>query len=458
MTLLKENRLSATLQKNTILVVDDEIGVRQSFSIVLKDEYNVLLAENGKRALEIFSTSSIDLILLDIMLPDISGTDLLYQFKEMDPNIEVIMVTAVKDIQTAVKTIKEGAYDYVLKPFKVEEIKNLVSRALEKHLLIKEVTYLRDELERHNPFKEIIGQDPSIQKIFDLISTISNSEGPVLIQGESGTGKELIARAIHSSSNRNDNPFVVINCAAIPATLMESEIFGHNKGAFTGATQNRMGKLEIADKGTVFLDDVDTLDISMQAKLLRVIQEKEFGRLGSTKIIKIDVRFLAASNRNLKELVDKNLFREDLYYRLNVFPIEIPPLRKRRNDIPLLINHFLGLHLKNISRPKKKFSTQAIKFLSDNYDWPGNVRELQNMVERLVTITKEDVIYPRDISSFQIQKKDTRDLPLKQAVSIYEKQYILEVLANVNGNKKLAADLLGVHRNTLLNKLNDGGE
>ncbi|MBN2060232.1 MAG: sigma-54-dependent Fis family transcriptional regulator [Deltaproteobacteria bacterium] len=450
--------MDSALQKHTVLVVDDELGVRQSFYMVLKDEYNVLIAEDGKKAIEIFLSNSIDLILLDIMLPDINGIDLLYKFKETDPNTEVIMITAIKDVQTAVKAIKDGAYDYVVKPFKVEDIKNIVTRALEKHLLMKEVTYLRDELERSSPFKGIIGKDPSMLKIYDLISTISNSEGPVLIQGESGTGKELIARAIHNISNRNDKPFVVINCAAIPATLMESEIFGHNKGAFTGASQNKMGKLEIADKGTVFLDDVDTLDISMQAKLLRVIQEKELGRLGSTKIMKIDVRFLAASNRDLKELVAQNMFREDLFYRLNVFPIEIPPLRKRKNDIPLLINHFLDLNKKNRGMQKKQFSKQAIKILMDNYDWPGNVRELQNMIERMVTITKGNVIYPKDISSFQTREKEIKDLPLKEAVSIYERQYILEVLANVDGNKKLAADLLGVHRNTLLNKLHKTGE
>lgn len=440
--------------KSTVLVVDDELGVRQSFNMVLKDDFNVLLAENGNNAIDLFLKNSIDLILLDIMLPDANGIHLLGQFKEMDPNVEIIMVTAVKEIKTAVEAIKAGAYDYIVKPFKVDEIINIVDRALEKNSLIREVTYLRNELERYQPFKEIIGQNKKIRDIFDLISTIADSQGSVMIEGESGTGKELVARAIHNLSQRNDKPFVVINCAAIPKTLMESEIFGHNKGAFTGASYNKLGKLEIADKGTVFLDDVDTLDISMQAKLLRVIQEKEFERLGSTKIIKIDVRFIAASNKVIKDIVSKDEFREDLYYRLNVFPIKIPPLRKRRSDIPLLLDHFLKIQAETTGKPKKRFSDQAIELFTERYDWPGNVRELQNLVERLFAISKGEVISPKDISDFRVENKQIKDLPLKEAVALFEKQYISEILELVDGNKREAADLLGIHRNTLMNKLN----
>jgi DNA-binding NtrC family response regulator len=279
-------------KKATILVVDDEHGVRQSFNMVLKDDYNVLLAENGAEAIDIFRKNSVDLILLDILLPDTDGLALLEKLKGIDPNMEIIMVTAVKEIQTAVKAIKLGAYEYIVKPFIVDDVINIIKRALEKRNLLKEVTYLKKELERYHPFEEIIGEDEKMRSIFDLISSISESEGAVLIQGESGTGKELVARAIHNLSPRNNQPFVVFNCAAIPATLMESEIFGHTKGAFTGAISTTMGKLEIANKGTVFLDDIDYLDINMQAKLLRVIQEKEFERLGSTKVIKVDVSFI----------------------------------------------------------------------------------------------------------------------------------------------------------------------
>ncbi|MFC1862430.1 sigma-54-dependent transcriptional regulator [Thermodesulfobacteriota bacterium] len=442
------------VDKSTVLVVDDELGVRQSFNMVLKDDYNVLLAENGNNAIDLFLKNSIDLILLDIILPDANGINLLDQFKKMDPNVGIIMVTAVKEIKTAVEAIKLGAYDYILKPFKVDDITNIVCRAIEKNSLVKEVTYLKNELERYRSFKEIIGQDKKIQKIFDLISTIADSAGSVIIEGESGTGKELAARAIHDHSLRRDKPFVVINCAAIPKALMESEIFGHNKGAFTGASYNKIGKIEIADKGTVFLDDVDTLDISMQAKLLRVIQEKEFERLGSTKIIKIDVRFIAATNKVIKDIVSKNEFREDLFYRLNVFPIKIPPLRKRKGDIPLLLDHFLKILAESTGKPRKKFSEKTVKHLTDNYDWPGNVRELQNLVERLFTITRGEIIYTKDVSEFRIDKKQIKDLPLKEAVSLFEKQYVIDVLELADGNKREAADILGIHRNTLMNKLN----
>lgn len=442
-------------KKASILVVDDEYGVLQSFKMVLGSEYNISLAESGEKALQIFGETSIDLVLLDILLPDSNGIDLLKKFKGIDADVEVIMVSAVKDIKTAVEAMKFGAYDYIVKPFVVEEIINVVSRAIEKHRLLRKVSYLKDELERFQPFEKIVGQDQKMIEIFELISTISDSDGAVLIQGESGTGKELVARAIHRLGNRKDEPFVVINCAAIPETLMESEIFGHSKGAFTGASAVKVGKLELADKGIVFLDDVDTLDIAMQAKLLRVIQEKEIERLGSTKLIKIDVRFIAASNKNLKRLIQTGHFREDLFYRLNVFPVEIPPLRERRGDIPLLLNHFLEVYSKSNGKPVKKFSGGAEKILIENYEWPGNVRELQNLVERMATITKGNVIFPKNISDFSLNKKEIRDIPLKDAVDIFEKDFINDVLKKVQGSRKDAARILGIHRNTLIKKMNE---
>ena len=443
-------------KRATVLVVDDEHGVRQSFYMVLKDEFTVLLAGSGNEAIDIFSKNAVDLILLDILLPDIDGIDLLERLKEMDPNTEIIMVTAVKEIQTAVKAIKLGAYEYIIKPFVVDEVITVIHRALEKHSLVKEVTYLRTALERYQPFEKMVGKDMKMEKIFELISTISHSDGTALIQGESGTGKELVARAIHRLSSRKNNPFVVMNCAAIPATLMESEIFGHNKGAFTGAVNTVMGKLEIAHKGTVFLDDIDSLDINMQGKLLRVIQEKEFERLGSTKTIKIDVRFIAASNKDLEELISKEKFREDLFYRLNVFPIMLPPLRERRNDIPLLLDHYLEFHSKGESIPPKRFSQVAINILM-KYDWPGNVRELENLVERLSTLCKESVIQLKDIPMFTMTKTEIKDMPLKKAVKTFQKQYVGAVLESVNWNKTRAAEILGVHRNTLAAKLNELG-
>ena len=437
--------------KASILVVDDEHGVRQSFNMVLKDQYNVLLAGTGEQAIDILTKNSVDLILLDILLPDINGLDLLEKLMETDPNTEIIMVTAVNDVQVAVRAIKLGAYEYIIKPFVVDEVLTVIQRALEKRSLKKEVAYLRNALERYHLFEKMVGQDKKMLKIFELISTLSQSDGTVIIQGESGTGKELVARAMHNRGPRRGHPFVVINCATIPPTLMESEIFGHNKGAFTGAITTSIGKLEIADRGTVFLDDIDSLDINMQAKLLRVIQEKEFERLGSNKVIKADVRFVAASNKDLKQMISAGRFREDLYYRLNVFPVKLPPLRERRGDIPLLLNHFLELYAKKTGSPPKEISEQAMAVFKE-YDWPGNVRELQNMVERLCTITRNSIIQRKDIAAYNMHKTEIKDMMLKEAVSTFEKQYILEVLDSVNWNRKKAAEKLGIHRNTLLTK------
>jgi len=441
-------------KRDTILVVDDENGVRQSFNMVLKDDYHVLLAGTGQEAMDIFRENSVDLILLDILLPDISGLELLGKLVETDTNTEIIMVTAVNEIQTAVQAIKLGAYEYIIKPFVVDDVLTVIRRALEKRCLVKEVTYLRNELERYHPFEKMVGKNNKMRKIFELISIIAESDGTVLIQGESGTGKELVARAIHNRSLRSDHPFVVVNCAAIPATLMESKIFGHNRGAFTGAIHTSIGKLELADTGTVFFDDIDSLDVNMQAKLLRIIQEKEFERLGSTKVIKIDARFVAASNKDLGQWIKNGKFREDLYYRLNVFPIWLPPLRERRDDIPLLLDHYLELNSDKAGKPPKRFSKETVKVLMD-YHWPGNVRELKNLAERLVTITKGPVIHLEDNATYYIDKKKVKGMSLKTAVSIFEKKYISDILESVDGNRTKASKILGIHRNTLLSKTND---
>ena len=443
-----------TNRRNTILVVDDEKGVCRSFGMVFKKRYHLLTAGSGKEAIDLFNKKSVDLILLDILLPDTNGIELLKQFKDADPTVEVVMVTAVKEIKTAVKAIKLGAYDYIIKPFDVDHVLNRAKRAMEKRSLVKEVSYLRIELDRLHLFEKMVGKDKKMKNVFELISVVAESDGTVLIQGESGTGKELVARAIHNRSLRKKNPFVVINCAAIPPTLMESEIFGYNRGAFTGATHTSIGKLEIADKGVVFLDDIDSLDVSMQAKLLRIIQEKEFERLGSNKLVKADLRFVAASNKDLKKLIAQGKFREDLFYRLNVFPIELPPLRERRGDIPLLLNHFLNMFTKNTGRPPKKFSKGAVKTFQQ-YDWPGNIRELKNLVERLFTIVKGPTIHMKDLSFLNIDQTEVNnDMTLKEAVKTFEKRYIAQTLERVNGNRTKAAERLGIHRNTLLSKTN----
>ena len=443
-------------KKAVILVVDDELGVRQSFNMVLKDNYEVILAETGIEALNILAKRAVDLVLLDILLPDMSGIEILEKLKGTDPDTDVIMVTAVNDVQTAVKAIKLGAYEYIIKPFVVDELLALIHRALEKRRLVREVAYLKSELNRYRSFEKMVGEDKKMVSVFNLIDTVAKGDGTILIQGESGTGKELAARAIHNRSPRRNRPFVVISCAAIPSDLMEGMLFGHEKGAFTGATGSRAGKLEIADKGTVFLDDIDCLDINMQAKLLRVIQEKEFERLGSTRVIKVDVRFVAASNKELKKLIAKGDFREDLFYRLNVFPVVLPPLRDRKGDIPLLLNHFLDLNAKKTGKPPKTFSKRSVNLLTQ-YDWPGNVRELQNLVERLYTITPGNVLDIRDFSGYSLPKRETRDLSLKEAVSEFEKHYIASVMAKVDGSRKKAAEKLHIHRNTLSTKLKELG-
>jgi len=443
-------------KKASILIVDDERGVRRSLEMLLEDFYHVHAARTGTEAVEILSKKSMDVILLDIRLPDKDGVELIKDLKDLDPDSEIIMVTAIKEVQIAVQAIKSGAFDYLVKPFVVEDIRIAVSRAIENRGLKRQAGYLKSELQRIQPFEKMVGSDKKMLQVYELVSKVAASAGAVLIQGESGTGKELIARAIHNLSPRKAYPFVVINCAAIPSTLMESEVFGHTRGAFTGATSSTIGKIELGNKGTVFLDDVDTLDLAMQAKMLRVLQEKELERLGSTKLIPVDVRFVAASNKPLKQLIDENKFREDFFYRLNVFPVHLPPLRERKGDIPILLDYFSKIQARTTGSSPKAFSSESIATLTQ-YDWPGNVRELQNLVERLSVIIKEPVIENHHLSGFQSSGKDRAATGLKEAVNSFERRYIRDILDQTGGNRKAASKILGVHRNTLLAKIQQLG-
>jgi len=444
------------VNNSTILIVDDEHGVRQSFKMVLQERYRLYFAENGAAALEIFKQKHVDLVLLDILLPDLDGLVLLKKFREIEPATEIIMVSALKEIASAVRAMKLGAFDYLTKPFEVDALLAVVKRALERRKLQKEIVYLRDELERYQPFEAMVGQSAQMKSVFNLISRVARAQGPgaILIQGESGTGKELVARAIHNRSQRREQPFVVTNCAAIPLTLMESELFGYSKGAFTGALESRSGKLEMADSGTLFLDDIDLLDINMQARLLRVLQEKEYEKVGSDRVVNVDIKFIAASNKDLQQLVAKGKFREDLFYRLNVFPIELPPLRERKEDIPELLDHFLKQNGKNNGLPAKSFSRKAIQALVD-YEWPGNVRELENFVERLFIISRGTVIRQEDVLPLKRRNTRREKLALKAAVAGFERQHIKAVLATVDGRRGEAAKILGIHRNTLTAKISD---
>ena len=442
------------MARPVILVVDDDSGVRESFRLILEDHYEVIDVPDGPQALDVLRASQVDLVLLDIRLPEMDGIEVLERIKAIDEGLEVILVTAVKTVRTAVAAMKLGAFDYLTKPFEEDELLALCRRALEKRSLEREVTFLRGELARARDFEEIVGTHPAMQKLFRLIGQVARTTATVLVTGESGTGKELIARAIHRQGPRRDKPFVPVNPAAVAETLIESELFGHEKGAFTGAYQRKLGKLELAQGGTLFLDEIGTLKAELQAKLLRVLQEREIERVGGTRAIKIDVRVIAATNVDLKQAVARGAFREDLYYRLNVVPIEVPPLRERIEDLPLLVEHFVRQYGQQFGKRVQGLSPEALTALSE-YRWPGNVRELQNVVERCVVLADGPLIGLNDLPldvllpdhRLLVRKADR--LPLKDATEAFEHQIVLQVLERVKGNQSEAARILGVHRNSL---------
>ena len=442
------------MARPVILVVDDDPGVRESFRLILEDHYEVVDVPDGPQALDVLRASQVDLVLLDIRLPEMDGIEVLERIKAIDESIEVILVTAVKTVRTAVAAMKLGAFDYLTKPFEEEELLALCTRALEKRSLVREVAFLRGELARTHDFDEIVGTHAAMQKLYRLVAQVARTTATVLITGESGTGKELIARAVHRQGPRCDRPFVPVNPAAIAETLIESELFGHEKGAFTGAYQRKLGKLELAQGGTLFLDEIGTLKAELQAKLLRVLQEREIERVGGTRAIKIDVRVIAATNVDLKQAVARGAFREDLYYRLNVVPIEVPPLRERIEDLPLLVEHFVRHYGQQFGKRVQGLSPEALGALAE-YRWPGNVREVQNVVERCVVLAEGPVIGLNDLPldvllpDHRIRVRRAERLPLKDATQEFERQIVLRVLERVSGNQSEAARILGIHRNSL---------
>ena len=441
-----------------ILVVDDDAGLRDSFRLILDDDYEVIDVPDGPRALEVVRSSQVDLVLLDIRLPEMDGIEVLERIKAIDEGVEVILVTAVKTVRTAVAAMKLGAFDYLTKPFEEVELLALVRRALEKRSLEREVVSLRGELARRHDFDQIVGQHPEMQKLYRLIGQVARTATTVLVTGESGTGKELIARAIHRQSPRRDKPFVPVNPAAITETLVESELFGHEKGAFTGAFQRKLGRFELAQGGTLFLDEIATLKPEVQAKLLRVVQEREIERVGGTRSIAIDVRIVAATNVDLKRLVAERAFREDLFYRLNVVPITVPPLRERAGDIPLLVDHFIRRYNHEFNKRIEGLSPDALEALS-GYPWPGNVRELQNIIERSIVLVEGPTIGLNDLpldltlSPHRAAGRSSDIVQLNEASDQFERQIVLRVLERVHGNQSEAARLLGLHRNSLKAKL-----
>ena len=448
-------------RRGTVLVVDDEPGVRASIRVILEGTCEVLEAETGADALELLRAREVDLVMLDQRMPGEPGIDVLPRVKAADPSTVVVLATAVHDVRTAVEALKRGAYDYITKPFDVDDILMLVERALEKRALERQVLCLRSALAPSglatDGFEGLVGRHPDMVRIYQLITQVAATTTTVLITGESGTGKELVARAVHARSGRSAQPFVAINVAAIPETLLESELFGHERGAFTGAVARRLGKFELAHGGTIFLDEIGSLRLDLQTKLLRALQEREIERLGGSRPIPIDVRVLAATNVNLRQAVRDRAFRDDLYYRLSVVPIHVPPLRERREDVPRLVEHFVRKFARESHRDVRGVSAGALDALT-RYDWPGNVRELENVIHRAVVLAGGPVVHLQDVpldvampETVAVLARDT--VPLREACDQFERQYVLRTLERLSWNVSRAARQLGVHRNTVLAKL-----
>ncbi len=463
-----------------ILVIDDDESVRDVLSMYFSDEgFSVTLASDGQQGLDLLKSDKFDLIFLDLVMPVKGGLDVLKELSEGRNETPAIVMTAFATVKTAVEAMRLGAFDYVTKPFILEELMILVTRALSISKLQKENVMLRKQLRSKYDFHRLIGNSPQMQKVYDLIEKIADTESTVLISGESGTGKEVVAKTIHFNSSRAQNPFVPLNCGAIPKDLLESELFGHEKGAFTGAINTRVGRFEMADGGTIFLDEIGELHPSLQVKLLRVLQEREFERVGGMKTVKVDVRILAATNRDLEQATKEGTFREDLYYRLSVIPLHIPPLRERKEDIPLLMEHFMGSFAKKKKKEALKIAPAAMGCLK-LYPWPGNVRELENLVERMVILDEDGIINTDDLperfnslfgpggdcgergekkpagSSAGISLSDA-GVDLNEIVDDIERKLILQALEKSRGVKKKAAELLGLNRTTLLEKMKKKG-
>ncbi|WHZ14078.1 MAG: Two-component transcriptional response regulator, AtoC family [Nitrospira sp.] len=444
--------------KKRVLLVDDEPRVRASLKTVLEPTYEILEAADAAEGLQIFKRESPDLVLLDVILPGTDGLTTLQTMRSEDRTVPVIMLTGTKSVKTAVDAMKSGAADYLSKPFDVEELRIVIDRTLSKQELEQEVRQLRAQVVQRYAFHNLIGKSPSMQEIYAKIEQVADSRTTVLVTGESGTGKELVAKAIHYNSARRERPFVALNCAALPETLIESELFGHEKGSFTDATARRVGQFELAHTGTLFLDEIGDLTPATQAKLLRVLQEREFTRVGGVQPIKVDVRIVAATNKNLDELVRKGLFREDLYYRINVIALYLPPLRERGEDIALLAKHFLAKRIEEEKRPPQEFTKESLELIS-RYPWPGNVREMENIIEQAFIWSKgSGVITPEHLPT--ILRTDTRStslrddtlagrLSLEKAVMEFERDIILDALKRTNYVQTHAATMLGISRRML---------
>ena len=443
-----------------ILVVDDELNIRAALVTLLeKKEYQVRGAGSVEEALEQLETTPADLVLTDLKMPGMGGMEFLCRLKQKWPDIEVLVMTAFGSIDTAVEAMRGGAYDYITKPIDRERFAVVVEKALERRALAFENKQLKDLLETRTRFEQMIGQSEPMLRVYGLVDMVADSDVTVLLTGESGTGKELVARAIHHRSHRSNGPFVTLNCGALPENLFESELFGYEKGAFTGATTNKLGRFELADGGTLLLDEVGELSLKSQVDFLRVLETKEFRRLGGTKIVKVDTRIVAATNRNLNEAVKDGDFREDLYYRLNVVPIPLPPLRERGDDIPLLADLFMNEFSAQHHRDTKEISRATMRLLR-LYAWPGNIRQLRNLMERLVITVKDPVIEPHHLpEEIQASREDARTMvvTLGSALKAIEREAIRRTLTEVTNHREKAAKLLGISLRALQYKIKEYG-
>ncbi len=439
-----------------ILIVDDEAIMRDSLNDwLMEDGYEPVTVEDGQKAIDMVRSQSFNVVLCDLKMPGMDGIETMSKIREINKDLPVIIITAYATVNTAVESMKKGAYDYIVKPFDPEEVSHIIRKIISHQQLLQENIILRQELKRVYQFRDIVGKNYKMQEIFELIRTVADSDASVLILGESGTGKELIARAIHYSSRRAEKPFVSVSCSALPESLLESELFGYEKGAFTGAVRDKPGRFEEANGGTLFLDEVGEMKPETQLHLLRVLQEREIRRLGGTGVIKVDVRIIAATNKDLERAVKEGSFREDLYYRLNVVTVQLPPLREREDDIPLLAERFLMKYNIKNNRNLEGISPKAIALLVQ-YDWPGNVRELENVIERAVVITKHTIIQledlPPHIQSFQ-ESKGVRPRKLKEV----EKEHIQHTLEENKWNVSKTSKVLGIDRSTLYKKIRNYG-
>ena len=442
-----------------ILIVDDEESQREQLSGFLKKQgFNVTTAESGMEAISLCEDKSFEVALIDLKMPGMDGIELLKKLKESNPEIQVIMMTAYASVDTAVDAMKLGAYHYVNKPINLEELKLNIKKALENYHVLVENKYLKEQLEEKYKDIHIIGNSKAIKEVLSTVSRVAKTKSTVLVKGASGTGKELVARAIHALSDRADQRFIPVSCAALPETLFESELFGHERGAFTGAIKRREGRFELADGGTLFLDEVGDIPLETQVKLLRVIESQEFDRLGGKETLKVDVRIISATNQDLERKIREKSFREDLYYRLNVISILIPPLRERKEDILLLVDHFIKKANQKCGRSIRGI-TPEVKDIILNYDWPGNVRELENVIERGVVLSRTDVIDKGDLPYFGLvsDKSFEHIPPASLSLKDVEKDHILRVLKEANWNLNKAAEILGIHRNTLRLKMREYG-